>query len=128
MLWFRPFTGIYYGKMKKISDAHTCRNDTEKSQDLITERIPCKVVMEGACHICSGNLMLALKRLEKEGVLTADMQILAGCKASLEKCNGRFTIAIGGCVPQNIISDCSIRTCPPSEGQIYQTLLRFLSH
>lgn len=114
--------------MKKIPDAHTGRDDTAEGQNLITERITCNVVVAGACHLCSGNLMLALERLEKEGVLTADMQILAGSKASLEKCNGRLTIAVGGCVPQNIISDISIPVCPPSEGRIYQTLMRFLSH
>lgn len=124
----KPFEAISYGKMKKILHAHTGRDDTEKSQDLVTERISCDVVVEGACQMCSGKLMLALERLEKQGVLKADMQILAGSKASLEKCNGRITIAIGGCVPQNIISDCSIRACPPSEGRIYQTLLRFLRH
>ena len=114
--------------MTKTPDAHTSRDDTDESQDLIAERFPCNVVVEGACHLCSGNLMLALERLEKEGLLTADMQFLAGSKASLAKCNGRLTIAIGGCVPQGIISDCSICACPPSEGRIYQTLLRFLDH
>jgi len=112
--------------MNKIPDTLTSRDNPEKSQDPITERIPCKVVVAGACHICSGNLMLALERLEKEGVLTSDVQILAGSKASLEKCSGRLTIAVGGCASRNIISDCSIRACPPSEGRIYQTLVRFL--
>jgi hypothetical protein len=123
---FRPSKGIYQGKMKEIPAAQANREDTEERRYLMTGRVPCNVVVAGACHICSGNLMLALERLEKQGVLTAEMQILAGSKASPEKCQGRLIIAVGRCVPQHIIAECSIRACPPSEGRIYQTLLRFL--
>jgi len=91
-----------------------------------SERFPCKVIAEGACCTCTGNLVFALERLNRQGLLSKRICILAGQLSKLPDEKGVFTVAVGSCVSKLIGVDCHINECPPGAGRIYQAIAKAL--
>ncbi len=87
-----------------------------------SERFPCAIDMRGACCTCSGNLVFALERLNSRGMLTTEMQFLAGAKAAPDTTGAGPVIAVGRCVPEHIGIDRHVRTCPPDTGDIIRAV------
>ena len=91
-----------------------------------SERFPCKVITDGACCTCTGNLVFALERLNRQGLLSERVRILTGQQAKLPDATDVFTVAVGSCVSKEAGADCRIDACPPGTGLIYQTIAKAL--
>ena len=91
-----------------------------------SERFPCTVIADGACCTCTGNLVFALERLHRQGLLSKRVRILTGQQAKLPDATDVFTVAVGSCVSKEAGADCRIDACPPGTGLIYQTIAKAL--
>lgn len=91
-----------------------------------SKRFPCTIIAEGACCICTGNLIFALERLNRQGLLSKRVRIIAGQLSEVPEKKDSFTIAVGSCVPKQTGVDCHINKCPPGTGLIYQTIAKAL--
>lgn len=93
-----------------------------------SKRFPCTVIAEGACCTCTGNLVFALERLHRQGLLSKRVRIIAGQLSELPDKKGAFTIAVGSCVSEQTDVDCHINECPPGTGLIYRTIAKALGN
>jgi hypothetical protein len=85
-----------------------------------SRRFPCKIVADGACCTCMGNLIFALERLQEQRVLSKQQIFFIGQQAKSPVDGTDLTIAVGQCAAGKIQADVCIDVCPPSAGIIYR--------
>jgi hypothetical protein len=85
-----------------------------------SKRFPCTISAEGACCTCTGNLIFALERLHKKGLLSEQVAFLIGQNPKRSSGKKTFTVAVGQCASKQDGADLRIDECPPSAGNIYQ--------
>ena len=87
-----------------------------------SKRFPCSISAEGACCTCVGNLIYALERLNEKRVLSNRLSFVIGQNAKIPAQKKTFTIAVGQCASKQDAADLCIDECPPTAGNIYQTV------
>ena len=92
-----------------------------------SKRFPCSISAEGACCTCMGNFIFALERLNEKGLLSDRLSFVIGQNAKIPAQKKNFTIAVGECASKQQTADLCIGECPPTAGDIYQSVASALS-
>jgi len=87
-----------------------------------SKKFPCRIDADGACCTCMGNLIFALERLNKKGLLSENQHFLIGQKIVLPEDSPETTISVGQCAVKCGAADIQIDKCPPSAGTIYRNI------
>jgi uncharacterized protein (DUF362 family) len=88
-----------------------------------SKRFPCSISAEGACCTCTGNFIFALERLNEKGLLSDRLAFLIGQNPKIPAQKKAFTIAVGQCASKQDGADLCIDECPPTAGNIYQSVI-----
>jgi uncharacterized protein (DUF362 family) len=83
-----------------------------------SKRFPCRVIDQGACCTCMGNLMYALERLNERGLLSQKLSFLLGQETKVTTLKNTFIIAVGKCASKAQGANLVIDECPPPAGHI----------
>lgn len=87
-----------------------------------SKRFPCSIRAEGACCTCMGNFVFALERLNEKGFLSDRLSFLIGQNPKISTQKEAFIIAVGQCASKHAAADLCIDECPPTAGNIYQSI------
>ncbi len=93
-----------------------------------SKRFSCRIVAEGACCTCAGNLIFALERLKERGLLTQRLAFLVGPNCKIPADKNSATIAVGQCASKLDGVNYRIDECPPSAGKIFQNVQSLLEN
>jgi len=85
-----------------------------------SKRFPCRIIAEGACCTCMGNLIFALERLHEQELLSRRLCFITGQKGEITSSGGETRISIGHCAAERSPEDLHLDECPPSAGAIYR--------
>jgi len=69
-----------------------------------------------------GNFIFALERLNEKGLLSDRLSFLIGQNPKIPAQKKTFTIAVGQCASKQDAADLCINECPPTTGNIYQSV------
>ena len=69
-----------------------------------------------------GNFIFALERLNEKGLLSDRLSFLIGQNAKAPTQKKAFTIAVGECASKQAAADLCIDECPPTAGNICQSV------
>lgn len=85
-----------------------------------SKRFPCRIIAEGACCTCMGNLIFAMERLKEQGLLSQSQTFLVGQGVRMPPNDRGEAVAVGECAVKQVDAGIRINRCPPSAGIIYR--------